>query len=440
MIKRIVLAEVILLLGLVLVSTALFAGESLTIYTEGIACVEESRTVLLVGGDAEKLRLDNVPSRLIPSSLQVDLDGEILAQAFYYTPPERILTAQIGEQIQLESEGKLYHGTLLAVGEWLALRDENERIHLIKNPERIEIQSGNELALSPYVELTLSCQQGGVKLIELLYLTEGISWKASYIGVLSQDETSLALDAWISVSNGCGRDFTDATVKLVAGEVNREPQSTGYGRSAMALEAVQKTSLTGETVFEYHVYKVPGKLSIANGRSKLVPYTASASVGVNKTYTYDGAYYDGVKVALEFVNSLANGLGNALPGGVARIFQQQSDGTTLFIGESRIMDTPVDEQISLEVGSAFDLVGERIQVSREQVASSTYRGSYLITLANHKEEAVLISVVEHPGGSSWEILSSSEGYEKVDSDTICFSVNVPAGAKKEVSYTVEYRY
>ena len=88
----------------------------------------------------------------------------------------------------------------------------------------------------------------------------------------------------------------------------------------------------------------------------------------------------------------------------------------------------------------FDLVGERIQVSREQVASSTYRESYLITLANHKEEAVLISVVEHPGGSSWEILSSSEGYEKVDSDTICFSMNVPAGEKKEVSYTVEYRY
>ena len=437
--RRIVLTGAVLL-SLVLVPTALFAGESLAIYAGGIACVEESRTVLLVGGDGEKLRLDNVPSRLIPSSLQVDFDGEILAQAFYYTSPGRILVAQIGEQIQLESEGKLYYGTLLAVGEWITLRDENERIHFIANPERIEIKDRNELALSPYVELTVSGQRAGVELIELLYLTEGITWKASYIGVLSQDEASLALDAWISVSNDCGRDFTDAIVKLVAGDVNREAQTVLYARSAMDLEAAPKTSLTGEAAFEYHVYRVPGKLSIANGRSKLFPYTASASVGVNKTYTYDGAYYDGVRVALEFVNSLANGLGNALPGGVARIFQQQSDGTTLFIGESRIMDTPADEQISLEVGGAFDLVGERIQVSREQVASSTYRESYLITLANHKEEGVLISVVEHPGGSSWEILSSSEGYEKVDSDTICFSVNVPAGEKKEVSYTVEYRY
>ena len=437
--RRIVLAGAILLL-LVLVLAASFAGESLAIYAGGIACVEESRTVLLVGGDGEKLRLDNMPSRLIPSSLQVDFDGEILAQAFYYTSPGRILAAQIGEPIQLESEGRLYYGTLLAVGEWLTLRDENERIHLIANPERIEIENRNELALSPYVELTVSGQRAGVEPIKLLYLTEGITWKASYIGILSQDEASLALDAWISVSNSCGRDFTDAIVKLVAGDVNREAQTVLYARSAMDLETTPKTSLTGETAFEYHVYRVPGKLSIANGRSKLFPYTASASVGVNKTYTYDGAYNDGVRVALEFVNSLANGLGNALPGGVARIFQQQSDGTTLFIGESRIMDTPADEQISLEVGGAFDLVGERIQVSREQVASSTYRESYLITLANHKEEAVLISVVEHPGGSSWEILSSSEGYQKVDSDTICFSVNVPAGEKKEVSYTVEYRY
>lgn len=437
--RWIVLAGIILL-SLVLVPTASFAGESLAIYAGGIACVEESRTVLLLGGDGEKLRLDNVPSRLIPSSLQVDFDGEILAQAFYYTSPGRILAAQIGEQIQLESEGKLYYGTLLAVGEWITLRDENERIHFIANPERIEIQDRNELALSPYVELTVSGQRAGVEPIKLLYLTEGITWKASYIGVLSQDEASLALDAWISVSNGCGRDFTDAMVKLVAGDVNREAQTVLYARSAMDLGTAPKTSLTGETAFEYHVYRVPGKLSIANGRSKLIPYTASASVGVNKTYTYDGAYYDGVRVALEFVNSLANGLGNALPGGVARIFQQQSDGTTLFIGESRIMDTPADEQISLEVGGAFDLVGERIQISREQVASSTYRESYLITLANHKEEAVLISVVEHPGGSSWEILSSSAGYEKVDSGTICFLVNVPAGEKEEVSYTVEYRY
>ena len=437
--RRIVLAGAILLL-LVLVPTASLAGESLAIYAGGIACVEESRTVLLVGGDGEKLQLDNVPSRLIPSSLQVDFDGEILAQAFHYTSPGRILAAQIGEPIQLESEGKLYYGTLLAVGEWITLRDEDERIHFIANPERIEIQDRNELALSPYVELTVSGQRAGVEPIKLLYLTEGITWKATYIGVLSQDEASLALDAWISVSNSCGRDFTDAIVKVVAGDVNREAQTVLYARSAMDLGAAPKTSLTGETAFEYHVYRVPGKLSIANGRSKLIPYTASASVGVNKTYTYDGAYYDGVRVALEFVNSLANGLGNALPGGVARIFQQQSDGTTLFIGESRIMDTPADEQISLEVGGAFDLVGERIRVSREQVASSTYRESYLITLANHKEEAVLISVVEHPGGSSWEILSSSEGYEKVDSDTICFSVTVPAGEKKEVSYTVEYRY
>ena len=76
--RRIVLAGAILLL-LVLVPTASLAGESLAIYAGGIACVEESRMVLLVGGDGEKLQLDNVPSWLIPSSLQVDFDGEILA-------------------------------------------------------------------------------------------------------------------------------------------------------------------------------------------------------------------------------------------------------------------------------------------------------------------------------------------------------------------------
>ncbi|NIA03635.1 MAG: DUF4139 domain-containing protein, partial [Nitrospirae bacterium] len=49
------------------------------------------------------------------------------------------------------------------------------------------------------------------------------------------------------------------------------------------------------------------------------------------------------------------------------------------------------------------------------------------------------SVREHLNGT-WNITSSSQAYEKIDSDTINFTVIVPAGGESEVEYTVEYNY
>jgi len=87
---------------------------------------------------------------------------------------------------------------------------------------------------------------------------------------------------------------------------------------------------------------------------------------------------------------------------------------------------------------AFDLTGERRQLERRRIAPDRYRETILITLANHKEEAVTIEVVEHPPGD-WVILSATPAYEKVDANTIKFVVPVSPGGEATVRYTVEYQ-
>jgi len=47
--------------------------------------------------------------------------------------------------------------------------------------------------------------------------------------------------------------------------------------------------------------------------------------------------------------------------------------------------------------------------------------------------------VEHLFGQ-WDILDSSDNYEKIDASTIEFRVMVPAKGTKLVSYTVERRF
>jgi len=64
---------------------------------------------------------------------------------------------------------------------------------------------------------------------------------------------------------------------------------------------------------------------------------------------------------------------------------------------------------------------------------------FLSFLNNSKTEAQEVTVVEHLFGQ-WEILESSDSYEKIDASTIEFRVMMPAKGTKLVSYTVERRF
>ena len=99
----------------------------------------------------------------------------------------------------------------------------------------------------------------------------------------------------------------------------------------------------------------------------------------------------------------------------------------------------MDEQVSLTVGRAFDLVGERKGVEHRRLAERKYRDSFLITLKNHKEQEVTIKVIEHLQGD-WTILQASPSYRKVDVSTVEFEVPLRAGGVAQVTYTVEYQF
>ncbi len=56
--------------------------------------------------------------------------------------------------------------------------------------------------------------------VEIRYFTSGITWKANYVGIANQDETTLALTGYVRVFNESGELYDNAQVRLVVGTIN----------------------------------------------------------------------------------------------------------------------------------------------------------------------------------------------------------------------------
>jgi hypothetical protein len=114
-------------------------------------------------------------------------------------------------------------------------------------------------------------------------------------------------------------------------------------------------------------------------------------------------------VYYKFKNDEKAGLGIPIPAGNVRVYQKDSKGGILFVGEDRIDHTPKDENISVHIGNAFDVVSERKQTDFKSIASNVWEMEFEITLRNHN---VPITVGSTNPSGDWEMWNSSYKYTK----------------------------
>jgi hypothetical protein len=126
-------------------------------------------------------------------------------------------------------------------------------------------------------------------------------------------------------------------------------------------------------------------------------------------------------------------MGIPLPKGKVRVFKERNKSSE-FIGEDMIQHTPKDEELTLKLGNAFDIIADETLTDSKQITHSVNEYSYEIKLKNRKEQDVEIEVIRSVG-QNWEILDSSIKWEKVDASTIKFIVPV----KKNSETTLKYR-
>jgi hypothetical protein len=146
-----------------------------------------------------------------------------------------------------------------------------------------------------------------------------------------------------------------------------------------------------------------------------------------------------VSVFLEIANSEKNHLGMPLPQGTVRVYKAATDKSLQFIGEDTIDHTPKDEKVKIKMGEAFDVVGERIQRDWKKIAPGVYESEWDIQIRNHKNEDARVTIVE-PVPGDWEVVKSSQPYEKTEAHTLQFKVDVPKDGKTSVNYRVRMRW
>lgn len=474
--------NLVLFLGL-LPLAALAAGPQVTIYNDGFATVKEDRTLTL-GKDVSEVRVTDMSRQLEPDSVMLrELSAEpfgvqILEQSFVNDPlTEGLLLYQMeGKTLRFEEKredgtvkehvGKLVRsGYVPGGGSEQPIVEEDGAVRFSLPGQPVFEGIDPNAFLKPSLVWQIASKKAGECPIEVAYVTAGMSWEATYNLVMPAEGGDVFdFSGWISLRNDTGKDFVDAAVKLIAGDVQKvQPQYFRRERKAMVAMAPDiDLSLPEERAFdEFHLYTLPRPVRVRNNELKQVEFLRAPGVKGNRYYVFNpmvGWRFGGgvvtepdyglvsdkkVGVRIEIANSETNGLGVPLPKGRMRLYRTDVDGRREFTGENQLDHLPRNELLKLDMGSAFDLVGERKRMDFQvDTTAKTMTESFEIKLRNRKEkDAVEIRVVEPLYRcANWKIAASSLPYEKIDSHTIEFRAPVPADGETVLTYTVNYRW
>jgi len=447
-------------------------GVELTVYNQNLALVKDRRALELEEGINE-VAFTGVAAQIDPTSVHfrslTDPQGTVVLEQNYeydIVGTQKLLQKYLGEEIWLATEdGTQYSGTLLSGAGDIILQRSDGPVTVVKLEGVREFNFPDlpeGLITKPTLAWLLEAAQEGTHETESTYLTEGINWRADYIVVLARDDASLDLDGWVTLDNQSGATYEEARLKLIAGDIHRVVEERRAVPEVMFAEVprVMATPPVEERAFfEYHLYEVQRPVTVRDNQTKQIEFASGTDVPAEKFFVYDGARggYWGwgpvtdpgygtasnpkVMVMLEFHNEEEAGLGIPLPKGKVRVYKEDVDGGSEFIGEDSIDHTPKDEAVRLYLGDAFDIVGERKQTNFRKLGERTIEESYEITLRNHKEEGVEVRVAEHMfRWSEWEILEESADHVKVDAQTVEWRVQVSADEEAKVTYTVRYTW
>ncbi|MBN1859511.1 hypothetical protein JW848_09955 [Candidatus Bipolaricaulota bacterium] len=417
--------------------------DAMAVYSQGVAIVQETRSVMLAPGVNEvELR---IPDGLILESLLLQSDAEILWTSFRPSLAGDLLSDAVGQTVEvIDQTGAMYRGELLGEMGGILLRQETGAIIAVSNPITIRLPDAAAFVATEDAKLVvaMSSGTGGEIPVDLLYLVSGVSWEASYTIIVSDGGTAASLRTGIAVTNNAGGAFSTPSLSLIAGDVSIEQAAVydDYARvSALAFAANAPSAVSTAAVGEYYRYTLPYRVALESAETLALSYVSAEGVALAEEFIYDAAVSDQVRIQYSFENDARNGLDIPLPAGAVRVYQIDDVGPVL-LGEDTIPHTPAGDSVQLQVGAAFDLEGSRTILERTWISEDRYQEEVEIVLTNAKDEPVAITVNERPSGYTWTILGATAVYEAIDAGTIRFDVTVPPHGESVVRYTVEYTY
>ena len=314
--------------------------------------------------------------------------------------------------------------------------------------------------------------------VEITYLTSGLSWRAFYMGTLTENEETMRLRGYVRVTNNSGEDYENAQTRLIVGTVHildqiaelarrqypygkpgeHIPASTRgltypkfwgevSGKKKMdSMSELKTKEIRKEGLSEYFLYTIEGTETIPTGWSKRLLSFDKSEVPVVNLYKYEEERY-GTSVVrfLSFKNDEEHKLGETpIPGGMLKVYRGVDDEQHLgYVGQSAFKYIPVNEDVELNLGAVADVVVEPklMDFKTENYRFDRHRNiagwdelrNFKIEVRNTRDLGVKAEIQRNFPTTYWD-MDTSQRYEGVDKDTVKFTLELGPRSKAEFEY------
>ena len=321
--------------------------------------------------------------------------------------------------------------------------------------------------------------------VEISYLTSGLSWRAFYMGTLTEDEETMRLQGYVRVTNNSGEDYENAETRLIVGKVQILDQIAElarrqypYGRPGEVVsmegeplrELGQKVKLEMENVVwanasapakpkeiikeglsEYFLYTIEGKETIPTGWSKRLLSFEADEVPVINLYKYEEERYGASVVRfLSFKNDKEHELGETpIPGGMLKVYRNAgNEGHLSYTGQSSFKYIPVDEDVELNLGAVADVVAKAKLMNfetdnyefdrRGNVSGWDEIRTFEVEVKNTRDIGVKVEIKRNLNTSYLNLTRSGDfgEFERVDMDTVKFTLELKPRSAKKFEYNL----
>ena len=330
----------------------------------------------------------------------------------------------------------------------------------------------------------ITSRRSGRLPVEISYLTSGLTWRAFYMGTLTEDEKTMRLTGYVRVTNNSGEDYENAQTRLIIGKVHiidqiadlarrqypyGKPGPRVVSKSAKGveaagvelrerfdyyfgeadLEALGRKQIKKEGLSEYFLYTIGGTETIPNGWSKRLLSFDADEVPVVNLYKFEQERYGNSVVRfLSFKNDAEHKLGDTpIPGGLLKVYRSVGEkGNLSYTGQSSFKYIPVDEDVELNLGPVVDVVVEpKLMDFKTAEYKFNRKGNitawdeirtFEVKVKNTRAIPAKIEIQRNFNIPSWEIEKNGDfdDFEKVDFDTVKFVLELDRRAEKQFTY------
>ena len=321
--------------------------------------------------------------------------------------------------------------------------------------------------------------------VEITYLTSGLSWRAFYMGTLTENEKTMRLQGYVRVTNNSGEDYENAQTRLIVGKVHildriadlarrqypynrpgvpptqigrfRAPEKAkrevvrAFGLDIKFQGGLGPKEIKKEGLSEYFLYTIEGTETIPTGWSKRLLSFDIDEVPVVNLYKYEQQRYgNSVMRFLSFKNDEEHELGETpIPGGMLKVYRGVDDeGHLSYTGQSSFKYIPVDEDVELNLGGVANVVVEPTLMDyRTENYRFDRRGNisgwdeirkFKIEVRNTREIGVKVEIQRNFNTQYWDLEKSGDfdEFERVDLDTVKFTLILEPRSKKKFEYVL----